>query len=197
VSAKIDDVRDKVISTKVKEVVIDLRNERFEGDVLDVGMENFGVVYHMCKHTNDEISIDYIDKNLEEISKDKHWYDTAVLFFALSKIFLDITKRKLLMEVWDYLKEDGEILIWDLDKSTWQYKNMNVKVLLPGEKSKLITLKDFNLLKDSSKEYIFDLLEPMFEILECNASDNIYYIRGRKKRKGRTEHESSIDGGEC
>lgn len=199
-SNKIDEVMGKLISlkdnVKSKEVIINMRDKRFKGDVLDVGMDNYGIVYHMCKNTNDEISVDYIDSSIEGITMDQHMYDTAVLFFTLSKVFLDITKRKLLEKVWEYLKDNGEILIWDLDKSSWQHVNLNVKILMPGDESKVINIKDFNVLKDSSKEYTVDILEPLFEIIECNDSDNIYYIRGRKK-KGMTKDESSVDGGEC
>jgi hypothetical protein len=184
---KIDDVMGKITNlkenTKIKEVIINMTDKRFKGDVLDVGMDNYGIVYHMCKKNNDEISVDYIDSSVEGKTIGQHLYDTAVLFFTLNKVFLDMSKRKLLEKVWHYLKEDGEIVIWDLDKPSWQHVNLNVRVLMPGDESKVISFRDFNVLKDSSKEYIVDILEPLFEIVECNASDNIYYIRGRKIRK--------------
>jgi hypothetical protein len=46
---------------------------------------------------------------------------------------------------------------------------------------KTIEIKDYNILKDTSKENLIKLLQQYFEIIDLRASDNIYYIKGIKK----------------
>lgn len=178
----------KIIKTSMKaqDVVINLENERFKGNVLDIGMDNYGVIYQMCKNNDDDLNVEYIDKEGERNNIEKQWYDTAVLFFCLGKLNTNISKKKLLKEIYEYLRDDGEIRIWDIDKCSMSAANLKVKVLLPKRKVKNIVIKDFNIAKDRSKENIKKLLKPMFEIIEIKTSNNIYYIKGRKIKKGMT-----------
>jgi ribosomal protein S8 len=168
---------------QLDEIVIDLETELLEGNVLDVGVDNKGIVYQMCKSSEDELSVDYIEKDKDEKYKNEGFYDTAVLFFTINK-FNFIHKKKLLGEIYEYLKEEGEIKIWDVDKNNRTPARVNLKVLLPGKKEKKLRIRDFNIVKDSSKESIIKLLAVKFDIIEMRTTNNIYYIKGRKKKEG-------------
>ncbi len=52
---------------------------------------------------------------------------------------------------------------------------------MPGEKVKNISIKDLNVLKDSSIDTTIKLLDPYFEIKDLKSSDGVYYIKGKKK----------------
>ncbi|MCS4465238.1 hypothetical protein JTT01_19730 [Clostridium botulinum] len=46
---------------------------------------------------------------------------------------------------------------------------------------KNISIKDLNVLKDSSIDTTIKLLDPYFEIKDLKSSDGVYYIKGKKK----------------
>lgn len=180
---KIKSIKDAI---KINEVEVNLENEKFDGNVLDIGMDNHGIIYQMCKNYDDELCVDYVDKEGEQHSIEKNEYDVAVLFLAIGKLSFNTERKKLLQEVYDYLKDDGEIKVWDIDKGSMETVNLRLKVLLPGGRVKSINFRDFNFVKDSSKENIIKLIEPMFDIIETTTVNNIYCIRGRKIKKEMT-----------
>jgi hypothetical protein len=53
--------------------------------------------------------------------------------------------------------------------------------MLDERKLKEIIMDDFNLAKNNSKESTIKLLQEYFEIIDLKASDNIYYIKAKKK----------------
>ncbi len=87
----------------------------------------------------------------------------------------------LIQDIYKYLKEGGNVYIWDIDKKIKETFNGKIKILLPGEKVKNISIKDLNVLKDSSIDTTIKLLDPYFEIKDLKSSDGVYYIKGKKK----------------
>ena len=49
-----------------KTLVINLEDINLKGDVLDVGQENFGVIYSISKEVEAELSLDYVFSNDKE-----------------------------------------------------------------------------------------------------------------------------------
>lgn len=43
----------------VREVILDMSNINFKGNTLDVGINNYGIIYNILKQTESEISVDY------------------------------------------------------------------------------------------------------------------------------------------
>ena len=166
---------------KIEELVVDLQNEGLEGNVLDIGVNNLGIVYNMCKSSEDEVTVDYFEEDVDGKCSYKNCYDVAVLFFTIGKF---LSKKKLFEEIYEYLNEYGEIRIWDIDKNNSISHIINLKILLPGSREKNIKLRSLNMLKSRSKESVIRLLMTKFDIIEMNSKNNVYCIKGRKKKEG-------------
>ena len=52
----------------VREVILDMSNINFKGNTLDVGINNYGIIYNILKQTESEISVDYYVENFIEIN---------------------------------------------------------------------------------------------------------------------------------
>lgn len=191
----------EVLVSAKKEIFINMEQEILTGNILDIGKDYYGIVYSLFKQYNDETYIEYISgkENKELIKKGE--YDSCVLFFSLSNIWLKYNKRKLIKDVYEYLRENGTIRIWDIDKGYSSVFNAKVKLSLPDKKIKEISIRDLNPLKDNSKNSMIKLLQEYFQIVDSKSSDNIYFIKGRKikkisgLKKGRTDDEGGTDSG--
>lgn len=176
-----------------KEAFINLEKQIFKGDLLDIGFSNQGIVYSIYKHHTDEYSdVEYIEGENEKIRINKNAYDSCALFFTFSDIKFTHNKNKLIQDIYGFLKSDGILYIWDIDKGFAKSFNSKIKILLPDKSTKEIFIKDLNILKDNSKENTMKILEPYFEILTIKSSDDIYYMEC--KRRGKTEDENIISG---
>jgi len=164
-----------------KEILINMEKEVFNGDVLDIGFENYGVVYNLHKKYNEVTTVEYINGKDEKAYLKQGGYDSCVLMFSLSSIWLSHDKKGLLKEIFNYLKEDGYLYIWDIDKGFKNTYVANIKMFLPDRKIREIKVRDFNVLKDSSKEKTLRLIEEYFEVVDFKVINNIYYIKGKKK----------------
>lgn len=168
-------------------VFINMENEVLTGNFLDVGMDNYGIVYNLYKENNEEIAVDYINGWGEKTNIEEDNYDGCVLLFSLRNIKLKTHKRNLIKDIYKFLKEDGNIYIWDIDKGVNSVFNGKIRILLPDKKIKEIVIKDYNIFKDSSKENTVEILKNYFEIVELKSSNNVYYIKAKKKVKNKDE----------
>ncbi len=167
--------------------IVNVESFNFKGDVLDISYENMGIVYNIFKNNDDSTVIDYVD-NGEKHKINKNSYDNGVIFFFLSSMFRKKSKVIFIEEIYEYLKEDGKLYIWDIDKkANMSYKN-NIKVILPRGNSKEFTLRDYNIFNDSSLNSTLGILEEFFEIEEYKAWDGVYFIRAKKKGR---EHNNA------
>lgn len=178
-------------------IFINMQHEIFKGNVLDIGLDSYGIIYSIYKQYNDEAAIDYIDGAEEKSFIEKESYDSCVMFFSLNNLWSKFNKKNLIKDIYSFLKEDGEINIWDIDKGYIKTINTKIKVLLPENKTKEINITDFNVLKDCSLSSVKKLLNEYFEIIDLKCTDNIYYIKGRKRslidvKKGSKTNESSV-----
>lgn len=163
-----------------KTIILNLSDVKLNGDVLDVG-ESFGVIYNLSKDIQDEISVDYIGseyKHLLEIDE----YDTCTLFFYLSNIWRQSDREKLFDEISKYVKEDGEMLIWDVNKEAFKVVNNKIRVLLPSGKVKEFEFKNLNPIAVSNIDDTKKSIEKNFEIEETKLWEHIYFIKARKRK---------------
>lgn len=163
-------------------IFINLENEIISGNVLDIGLENYGIFYNIMKNFNDEVSVSYVDGAEESSIIEDNFYDNCVIFFSLNKIPFVKNKRKLVNEVSNYLKEGGNLYIWDIDKNRRMVFSGTVRVLLPDKSMKSMKISNYNPLTDCSKESIVKLLQNKFDIVDLKSSDGIYYIKAEKKK---------------
>jgi hypothetical protein len=179
----------KLITAK-KEVLLNLEDKILDGNVLDVSMNNQGIIYNLCKKNSvEEVKTEYIRNNNKGSETIEDTYDNLALFFTLENLDFNLQKAKLIREMTGYLKEGGYINIWDSEKARWKYMNLVINILLPGNVKKIINIRSLNIFKYSSGKRISSLLEKDFDVIEFYSKDNIYYIRGKKK--GSTIDEGS------
>jgi len=162
-----------------KTLVIDFVDVILQGDILDVGDKNLGVIYNISKEAEDEISLDYVSSDTKIELKDRK-YDACTFFFDLNKIWTSLEKEKLIKEISSYLKEYGEIFIWDINKERGKVFNNKIKVILPKGKVKEFTFKNLNILLSSNIEEIKKILEKYFEIEETKEWEDVFFIKGKK-----------------
>jgi hypothetical protein len=170
--------------------MIDLKDIKLSGKVIDIGCENYGIVYNICKNSDSDIKVEYIEEEKgQQIFLEE--YNTAVLFFTLGRIKLKANKKKLINQSYNYLMHKGEILIWDIDKPNMQIADSNLKFRLPDNKLKKINIKDYGLFRNNSKDSLLKIIHPFFDIVELKCYDNIYYIKGIKK--GCAKDEAAVN----
>lgn len=175
-----------------KTLVINLEDINLQGDILDVGEKNFGVIYNISKDVEDELSLDYVNSESKVKLKSRE-YDACTFFFDLNKIWTSIEKEKLIREISSYIKENGEIFIWDINKERGKVFNNKIRVILPKGKVKEFNFKNLNVLLSSNIEEIKKILEKYFEIEETKAWEDIFFIRGKKVKTKVKEEEKLED----
>jgi len=163
-------------------ILINLENENLPGNVLDVGFDNYGITYNIFKNDYDEISVDYIEGKNEKEKIEIDFYDCCIVFFALSNIWLKRNREKVMRDLSKYIKKDGSIYIWDMDKPFGKTFKNRLKVIVPGGEIKIIKLKEYNMLKDTSFTSTSKIVEKYFEIIDCKRSDDIYCIKACVKK---------------
>lgn len=170
-------------------IIINMQREVLTGNVLDIGDENNGIIYNIYKHYNEDASLEYVSCNEEQGEIEKNSYDTCIMLFSLRNIWLKKRKKRFIMEISEFLKENGVIHIWDIDKPYNKALKCRIQVLLPEDKTKIININELNIFKDTSKESVLKLIKYYFEVIDFKCSDNIYYIKAKKK--GSTIDEAS------
>ncbi|SHI86913.1 hypothetical protein SAMN02745163_00897 [Clostridium cavendishii DSM 21758] len=178
----------KMEGDKMRATKIDMRNVNFKGNVLDIGSENYGVIYNLIKEDECEISVDYLINDISKESEHYMMYETAVIFFSLSKLWNNFERKKLLFETWQTLKKGGELHIWDYEKNTKEIINENITVTLKNDKIKKFNYSNKNPFCEFSLETSKKILEKYYEIEETSLCSGIIYLKA--KRKGILKDES-------
>ncbi|WP_244833141.1 hypothetical protein [Clostridium sp. BJN0001] len=159
-----------------KTLVIKMDDLKIDGDVLDVGKKNSGIIYELCKDSTKEISLDYVDeKNKGNLKKSE--FDICTLFFQLSKIGTYSERLKILKELKYYIKQNGTLYIWDINKSRGKIFNNKIKIVIPNKKIKDFDLKNLNILIDSSLEETQKIVQKYFVIDEVKMWEDIFFIK--------------------
>jgi len=164
-----------------KQIVINMEKEIFRGNVLDIGYKNTGIIYNVYKHLNENANIEYINGNDEKGNIKKGEYDSCILLFSFSCILSNNSREALLNDIYSYLKKDGLLYIWDIDKGLGEIFRGIIKIIVPDRKIMKLKINNFNILKDSSSKNAQKLVEKRFKLLTSITSDKIYSIKAIKK----------------
>lgn len=167
----------------MKEMFLNLENEILTGNVLDIGFDNYGIVYNMYKHFNDEIALEYYEDGDLKIHSKGDNYDSCVMMFTMNNIFFNYEKCKLVKEIYEKLKPDGVLILWDYEKPFMRICRKRIKVMVSSGMLKEININDFNILSNCLEEKTIKILEGYFEITYEKHSDEIYCIKAKKKQK--------------
>lgn len=165
----------------IKEAVISIGEEVFQGDMLDIASGDNGIIYNFYKEYNNEIAVDYVNSKNKVTCNIDHLYDTCVLLFTLGSITYNIQKSSLLRDINKYLKEGGRIYIWDMDKGCGKVFSRKIRILSPSHKGSNICVKDYNLIKDNSMKTMLKLIRKYFCICDLKTYDGIFYIKAIKR----------------
>ena len=162
-----------------KTIVLNLSDLKLEGNILDVG-ESYGVIYNVSKEIDDEVCIDVIvSKGDDVVTKEK--YDSCTVFFYLSSVWSMANRYSLLSDVAKYIKPQGKIYVWDVNKEVGEIISNKIKVLLPNDKVKEFSFKNLNPISKSSSDETKIMLEKNFRIEETKEWEDIYFIKASRK----------------
>lgn len=161
-----------------REVVLDMSNINFKGNTLDVGINNYGIIYNILKQTKNEISVDYYIENFSDEYRNQ--YDNGVLFFSLSQLDKSETEN-VVKNIWSNVRFGGNIYIWDREKKRRETVNDKIKVLMPNENEKEIEFIDNSISSEFTINSSKKVLEKYFEIQETKVCDKIIFIKGIKR----------------
>lgn len=163
-----------------KTLVISLENLKITGDILDVGGDDFGVIYNVFKEVESELSLDYADTDDGKRLREKS-FDAATLFFAMGDLGKKRNKEELIKEIVQYLKVNGEVYIWDIVKNKGEFINNTVKVILPNSKVKDFKIKKINPFLTCSMEEVEKSLEKYCKVVETKQWEELFFIKAIKK----------------
>lgn len=169
-----------------KNLTIDMRNVRFKGNTLDVGNDNYGIIYNILKNIEDEISVDYYIEDLENEYTNK--YDNGVLFFSLSQLSNKAERDKVLKTIWKNLRFGGSLYIWDREKKQKEIVNDKIKVLMDKGKEKEFIFSNMSPFTEFTIYSTQKILEKYFEIQETRVCDKIIFVKAIKR--GSIQNES-------
>lgn len=165
-------------------VEIDMNEIKIKGDIIDIGDDNCGIIYNLCRQVEnsaeDEIAVEYLSKEDEDIVISDS-YDLASLFFTLGKINKLSSRKKFIGNALIYLRSFGEIMIWDVKKPRGCMINLDITVRLPNNMIKRLNIKRKNLLSNITVENTKKIIEDKFEIVDIKENQEIFYIRARRK----------------
>lgn len=164
-----------------KTLVIKIDDLKIDGDVLDAGEKNFGIIYELCKDSAKEISLDYVDKDNRKILKNSQ-FDICTLFFQLSKAWTYSERSRILKELKYYIRENGILYIWDINKSRGKTFDNKIKIVMPSKKIKDFDLKNQNIIIDSSLEQTKDIVKKYFIIDDVKMWEDIFFIKCINKK---------------
>ena len=178
-----------------KTIFINMNDVRIKGDILDLSSENSGVIYNISKDIEEELCVDYVTSNDRNVLTERK-YDACTFVFNLNNILGLRRKAKVIKEVLNYLKEDGQIYIWDINKDRGKIINYKMNIALPGGGIKKFDLKNYNPISTCKFEDIKKILEKYLNIEETKVWEDIFFIKAVKKKKEQREEvkdESIID----
>ncbi|MEW8955486.1 hypothetical protein [Clostridium sp.] len=175
----------------MKEYKLDFKDIKLENNVLDISIENYGIIYSLLKANYDEISVDYVEG--DDKPKEKELYDNAAMFFVLNKSVLNKDRKKLIEDVRERLKHGGEIYIWDYKKDYGKSFTGKIICSLPNNIEKEFVLRDMNIMKSYDEESILTILNKDFIILDNKVWDEVFFIRAKKKGREADEDINSGD----
>lgn len=162
--------------------IINISEDMFNGDVLDLSYGDFSVLYPMFKR-QEELQVDYYERAGGKKNIGSENFDTGILMFTLQSINSRMGKRALLKEISSYLKKNGYLHIWDIDKGYGKIFKDDIIINLDSnnEKGRIISIKNFRIANDNSMDSMLKLVQEHFTIVTFQKDRGVYYIKCRKK----------------
>lgn len=173
-----------------KTIFINMNNVKIKGDILDLSSDNSGIIYNISKDVEEELSIDYVNSENRSVLEERK-YDACTFVFNFNNILGGRKKAKVIKDVIKYLKDDGEIYIWDVNKEGGRFIDYKVNVALPNGNIKNVVLKNYNPLATCSFEEIRKILEKYSDIEETKVWEDIFFIKAVKKKSEHREEENN------
>lgn len=159
--------------------IVNMRDVSFKGSTLDVGNDNYGIIYNILKNEDDEICVDYYVEG--EHDNIDNTYDNGVLFFSLSSFSSKNEREEIIRDVWKKLKLGGSLYIWDREKNSKEIIDEKITVLMPKGKEKEFQFKNNSIFAEFKIFNFQKSLEKYFEIQEGGIYDKIIYIKAIKR----------------
>ena len=163
-----------------KTLVVNMDYLQIEGDILDISEENGGVIYSISKDIQDEISVDYVDESNKKILIGRE-YDACTFLFNLNKLWSNRKRETLVKEITNYIKKDGKIFLWDINKEMGSKILNKIEIILPNGKVKGGLIKNNNPISSCSFEETIKIIQKYYIIEETKVWKEMFFIKGRKK----------------
>lgn len=171
---------------------IDMTAIKLKGNILDVGIRNYGIIYKLCKQNEDEVAVEYVMDEEREFISDK-CYDSVVLFFSLGQLNNSKARRQLFREIDKYVSDAGEIFLWEVNKAVGEMLDLDIEVIMPSNEVQNIKLQYLNPMKKLSMNEIKSMVMHYFDIIDEKEESSFFYLRGKRKQKEKIIDESSVD----
>lgn len=162
------------------DALIDMSDVRFGGDILDIGFENYGIIYNIYKYEKNNYDVEYFCGDQKKEGAEKNSYDSCCLFFAMNKFKSFGGRKKILHYAYESLKADGIIYVWDVDKKIMKTYRGKINIKLPDFTIKSFMINDMNIFKDCSMKKSLEILDTHFNVMESKSWDGVYYIKAQK-----------------
>ncbi|WP_461205501.1 class I SAM-dependent methyltransferase [Clostridium sp. DL1XJH146] len=175
------------------EIVLNLENQRFKGNVLDIGVNNYGIVYNICNESKSNLEVDYLQNGKDKVKGRQ--YNSCVMFLGMSSLLFEKNKVKIFEMISRHLDENGKLFIWDIQKKRGEIIDVDIKVVLPYRKIKTINYRDYNIITKQGRNSLEVLLEKKFEIIVSRDINGLFYIEAQKKRRKLNEEKESNTSG--
>lgn len=159
-----------------KRTVVNLKYLDLKGDVLDVSLDETGVIYNLIKSKNScDITLSYLKSSNQESEQ----FDCCTVFFSLGKLSKGDSKV-LLEDIEQLMKKNGDLYIWDRIKTKSEIVRDNIFVKMPDYTEKKFQLMNLNPFYEFNFERCEELLKNKFLIKETLIWDNVIYIKAKK-----------------
>lgn len=166
-----------------KEILLEIDREAFKGELLDIGLDNDGIVYNMYKQFNGHNKIEYLHGKQQQDKIKKNYYDNCIMLFSFSAIWFKINRREIIKKIHSYLKDNGTLHIWEVNKGYGKISHCTVAIPFPDNKLKQIKITDLNIVKDNSISAIKSIVEACFSIEDMKINEDIFYIKAVKNKE--------------
>lgn len=164
----------------MSKVILDMSNINLSGDVIEISSNNYNIIYNNYKKNNKNYEIEYIfNKNKRELLTNNS-YDICIVFFTLKDIFLKHSKKNIINKIYDILRDNGKLYIWDINKQYFKIANNNIDLVISQSVIKSIKVKSYNIFMDNSCNTIIKIIKQKFNIVNVECRDGIFFIIAQK-----------------
>ena len=174
----------------MKNIVVNLKNFKINENILDISVSGRSVIPEIIKNyevsTGKTFEKQYVTWENKNLVAEASSYDCAVAFFAFDKILGRKNTESLIKYVKCALKNDGMLLIWDMEiHPAFKPGLYTIKTLLPGEKSTKIKIAaGINPFRVQFYDILKLLKKNGFIVVNSRLSQSIFYIEAKNVKEG-------------